>query len=183
MVKCLPTIWENWVWSLSWEDSLEKEMATHSSILAWRIPRTEEPVGLQSMGLQRVGHDWVTSHTHKGSRGLPRWLSGKESSCRCRRPGFCPCVGQIPRRRKWQPIPGFFSGKSHGQWEPGRIQSTGSQRVGHNLVTKTTTATTRVGRSIWRSIQWHPTLHLMIHLSKGQITKFTKHTDLTKGDF
>ena len=57
MVKCLPTIWENWVRSLSWEDSLEKEMATHSSILAWRIPRTEEPVGLQSMGSQRVGHD------------------------------------------------------------------------------------------------------------------------------
>ena len=57
MVKCLPTIWENWVRSLSWEDSLEKEMATHSSILAWRIPQTEEPVGLQSMGSQRVGHD------------------------------------------------------------------------------------------------------------------------------
>ena len=43
------------------EDSLEEEMATHSSILAWRIPRREEPGGLQSMGSQRVGHDWVTS--------------------------------------------------------------------------------------------------------------------------
>ena len=43
--------------SLGWQDPLEKEMATHSSILAWRIPRTEEPEGLQSMGLQRVGHD------------------------------------------------------------------------------------------------------------------------------
>ena len=48
------------VWSLGWEDSLEKGMATHSSALGWRIPRTEEPGGLQSMGLQRVGHDWVT---------------------------------------------------------------------------------------------------------------------------
>ena len=49
------------VWSLGWEDPLEKEMATPSSILAWRIPWTEEPVRLQSMGLQRVAYDWVTS--------------------------------------------------------------------------------------------------------------------------
>ena len=47
---------ETWVPSLSWKDPLEKEMATHSSILAWGIPRTEEPGGTQSMGLQRVGH-------------------------------------------------------------------------------------------------------------------------------
>ena len=52
---------ETWVWSLGWEDPLEKEMATHSSILAWRIPCRVEPGGLQSMGSQRVGHDWVTS--------------------------------------------------------------------------------------------------------------------------
>ena len=52
---------ETWVQSLGQEDPLEKEMATHSSILAWRIPWTEEPGGLQSMGSQRVGHDWVTS--------------------------------------------------------------------------------------------------------------------------
>ena len=49
------------VQSLSWEDPLEKEMATHSSILAWRIPWREEPGGLQSMGSQRVRHDWATS--------------------------------------------------------------------------------------------------------------------------
>ena len=48
---------ETWVLSLSWEDSLEKERASHSGILAWRIPWTEEPGGLQSMGLQRVGCD------------------------------------------------------------------------------------------------------------------------------
>ena len=51
MVKYLPAMWETWVQSLGWEDSLEKGMATHSSILAWRIPWTEEPGGLQSMGL------------------------------------------------------------------------------------------------------------------------------------
>ena len=57
MVKRLPTMWETWVQSLGWEDLLEKEMATHSSILAWKIPWTEEPGQLQSMGSQRVGHD------------------------------------------------------------------------------------------------------------------------------
>ena len=54
-VKRLPTMWETWVQSLGHEDPLEKEMATHSSIDAWKIPRTEEPGGLQSMGSQRVG--------------------------------------------------------------------------------------------------------------------------------
>ena len=57
MVKHLPTMWETRLRSLGWEDPLEKEMATHSSILAWKIPLTEEPAGLQSMELQRVGHD------------------------------------------------------------------------------------------------------------------------------
>ena len=49
---------ENGIWSLGREHPLEEEMATHSSILAWRIPWTEEPGGLQSMGLQRAGHNW-----------------------------------------------------------------------------------------------------------------------------
>ena len=57
MVKHLPVMWETWVRSLGWEDLLEKEMATHSSTLAWRIPRTEEPGRLQSMGSQRVRYD------------------------------------------------------------------------------------------------------------------------------
>ena len=57
MVKRLPTMQETWIQSLDWEDLLEKEMATHSSILAWKIPWTEEPGRLQSMGSQRVGHD------------------------------------------------------------------------------------------------------------------------------
>ena len=57
MVKCLPVLREIQVQSLGWEDPLEKEMATHSSILAWRIPWIEEPGRLQFMGSQRVGHD------------------------------------------------------------------------------------------------------------------------------
>ena len=73
MVKNLPLMQETQVQSLGQEDPLEKCMATHSSILAWRIPWTEEPGGLQSMGSQRVRHDGATdtflsvpckSHTH-----------------------------------------------------------------------------------------------------------------------
>ena len=61
MVKHLPTMWETRVWSLGWEDPLEKEMATYSSILAWKIPWTEELGWLLSMESKRVGHNWVTS--------------------------------------------------------------------------------------------------------------------------
>ena len=57
MVKCLPAVQETQVRSLGWEDPLEKEMATHSSTLAWKIPWTEEPGRLQSMESQRVRHD------------------------------------------------------------------------------------------------------------------------------
>ena len=59
---------ETHVRSLGWEDRLEQGMATHSSILAWTIPRTEDPGGLQSTGPQRVGHDWTRTDTHRWSR-------------------------------------------------------------------------------------------------------------------
>ena len=61
MVNHLPAMRETQVWSLGWEDPLEKEMATHSSTLAWKIPWTEEPGRLQPKGLQRVRHNWATS--------------------------------------------------------------------------------------------------------------------------
>ena len=79
-LKCLPSMQETWVQSLGQEDPLEKEMATHSRILAWRIPWTEEPGGLQSIGLQRVGYKWATSlslHFHVLKRSkclLISWL-------------------------------------------------------------------------------------------------------------
>ena len=57
LVKNPPAVWETWVQSLGWKDPLEKEIATHSNTLAWKIPWTEEPGRLQSMGLQRVRHD------------------------------------------------------------------------------------------------------------------------------
>ena len=60
MVERLPAVWKTWVRSLGWEDTLEKEMATHSSILVWEIPGIEESDRLQSMGSLRVGHGLVT---------------------------------------------------------------------------------------------------------------------------
>ena len=80
-LKRLPGMWETWVRSLDREDRLEKEMATHSSTLAWRIPWREEPGRLQSMGLQRVGHDWAIRKDQEKC-GLPHaksWLIGKDS--------------------------------------------------------------------------------------------------------
>ena len=63
LVKNLPAMQETWLWSLGQEDPLEKGMATHSSILAWRIPWRENPGGLQSVESQRLGHDWATNAT------------------------------------------------------------------------------------------------------------------------
>ena len=74
-LKGLPPMQETWVRSLGWEDPLEKEMVTHSSILAWRIPWTEKPGRLQSTGLQRVGHDWATSLTHSTINFHPSFLT------------------------------------------------------------------------------------------------------------
>ena len=70
-LKRLPAMWETWVQSLGWEDPLGKEMATHSSILAWRIAWTEEPGGLQSIGSQKVGqterlHSLTVTKTENG---------------------------------------------------------------------------------------------------------------------
>ena len=64
---------ETWVWSLGWEDPLEKETATYSSILAWKIPWTEEPGGLQSMGSQRAGHEQLSTLTQSCLRDWPCW--------------------------------------------------------------------------------------------------------------
>ena len=78
MVKCLPAMWETRDRSLGWEDPLEKEMATHSSTLAWRIPWMEGPGRLQSMGSQRVGHDFTFTFTLSI---LMSYMSLLESKC------------------------------------------------------------------------------------------------------
>ena len=66
-IKYLPAEQETWVWSLGWEDSLEEGLATHSSVLACRIPWTEEPGGRRSVGSQRGGHDWATNTRSPGA--------------------------------------------------------------------------------------------------------------------
>ena len=80
-VKRLSTMWETRVWSLGWEDPLEKKMAIHFRTIAWKIPWTEELGWLQSMGSQRVGHDWATSlqlSAHDGNVvSALAWGSGK----------------------------------------------------------------------------------------------------------
>ena len=83
-VKCLPTMWETWVQSLGQEDLLEKEMATHS-ILAWKIPWTEEPVRLQSMGVAKTRtrlSNFIHSLTHLELREWTRRFF-KDHSCKC----------------------------------------------------------------------------------------------------
>ena len=108
-VKRLPAMQETWVQYLGQEDPLEKETATHSSTLAWKIPWTEKPGGLQSMEFQRVGHDWATSLTMV----VLRWFS--PASAGYKRLEFSPWVRKIPWKRKWQPIPVFLPAEFHGQ--------------------------------------------------------------------
>ena len=93
-VKHLPAMWKTWVWSLDCEGPLEKEMATHSSIRAWRIPWTEEPGGLQSTGSQRVGYNWATNthtqysnciiNTSPSSIALLSHSTPKRINCSCK---------------------------------------------------------------------------------------------------
>ena len=87
--KNLLVMQETQVRTLGWEDPLEKEMATDSSILAWRIPWTEEPGGLQSMGWQRVSRTWLSNNKVTFiiylMWGFPGGASGKEPACHCRR--------------------------------------------------------------------------------------------------
>ena len=100
-VKCLSTTWETQVrWG--WEDPLEKEMAVHSSTIAWKIPWTEEPGRLQSMGWRRVRHDWETSlYT---SEGFPGGSDGKASACSARDPGLIPGLGRSPGEGNGNPL-------------------------------------------------------------------------------
>ena len=88
---------ETQVQSLGLEDALEKEIVTHSSILAWEIPWTEEPGGLQTMGLQRVGHGLVTKQQqHFGDVVFPKSSVGKESTCNAGDPGSIPGSERYP---------------------------------------------------------------------------------------
>ena len=115
LVKNLPAMWETWAWSLGGEDPLEKGMATHSSILTCRIPWTEEPGGLQSMGSHRVGHGWATN-TFGVLYSSPR----TPSLCD---PGLFPshCACEVPSEGRSLALAGvvlFISLSSHLTWLP-----------------------------------------------------------------
>ena len=130
---------ETQVQSLGQEDPPENRMATHSSILAWEIPWTEKPGGLQFMGWQRIRHDWATKHTHThththSNMGLPRGLRGRI------------CLSMQETQQMWIQSPGqedplekemttqssIFAWRIPWTEVRGRLQSLGSQRVGHN---------------------------------------------------
>ena len=117
-LKRLPGMRETRVRSLGREDPLEKEMATHSSILAWRIPWREEPGRLQSMGSPRVGHDWATSLTHSSLTSSVKWVCSHDHS--------------IVLEKAMTPHSGTLAWKIPWMEEPGRLQSMGSHRVGHD---------------------------------------------------
>ena len=107
MVQNLPAMWETWVRSLGQEDPLEKGKTTHSSILACRIPWTEKPGGLQSMGSQRVRHDWATNTyplVAQTVKNLPAMPETRAQSW----------VRKVPQRREWQPTPIFLPGELYG---------------------------------------------------------------------
>ena len=102
LVKNLPSRQEIQVWPLDWEDPLEKGKATHSSILAWRILWTEEPSGLQSMGSQRVRHNWATYPFI--FRGFPGGSDNNESACSTGDPGSIPELRRSPGEGNGNPL-------------------------------------------------------------------------------
>ena len=142
-------MWETWVQSLGREDLLEKEMATHSSILAWKIPWMEEPGRLQSMGLQKGGHDWATSLS------LSIWM------------------WKLDIKENWVPKNVQSTTQLHSShtlawkipWteEPARLQSMGPLRVRHEWATSLLLFTFLH----WRR-KWQPTLVLLPGKFYGQ---------------
>ena len=106
-VKNPPAMWETWVWTLGSEDPLEKGTATHSSILAWRIPWRDEPGRLQSTGSQRVEHDQETFTFTFHFRGFPGGSGVKASACNAGDPGSVPRSGRSPGEGNGNPLQYF----------------------------------------------------------------------------
>ena len=115
MIKTLDAMQETQVWSLDQEDSPEKWMATHSSILAWKIPWTEEAGRLQSMGSQRVRHNWATSTIYSLTVGNS---NGKESAHNLGDLGLIPGSGRSPGGGHGNPLQDFCLENSmdRGAW-------------------------------------------------------------------
>ena len=101
--------------ALGWQDPLEEGMATHSSILAWRILRTKEPGGLQSIGSQRFGDDWATKPPPPRALRASLVAQWKRIRLQCRKCECGPWVRKTRWRRKWQLTPVSLSGELHEQ--------------------------------------------------------------------
>ena len=150
--KDLPAVQETCVRFLGWEDPLEKEMATRSSTLAWKIPWMKEPGRLQPMGSKRVGHDWATSHLIHWKDWCWSWSSNTlatwwEELTHWKRPWWWERLkaGREREDRGWDDwmaslIQWTWVWASSGIWwwtgKPGVLQSMGSQRVRHDWVTE-----------------------------------------------
>ena len=155
MVKDPPAMWETWIQPLGWEDPLGEGMATHSSILAWRIPKDRRPWRARVHGSQSLGHDWVTQHSTQHMEGYSKVTH--ESTCvniYMHKLGFpCKVSGKEPSAnagdiRDTDSIPGSgrSTGGGHGNSlqyfclensrdrEPGWLWSMGSLRAGHDWI-------------------------------------------------
>ena len=128
--------------SLSWEDPLEKEMSTHCSILAWKIPWTEEPGRLEFMGSQRIRHDWATEHICT----IPKvFLNSWDKPYLVTIINFEVCV-----EKAMAPHSSTLAWKIHGWRSLGRLQSIGLLRVGHDWATSLSLFTFMHWRRKWQ---------------------------------
>ena len=158
-LKGLPAMWETWVRSLGREDPLEKEMATLFSIVAWRIPWTQEPGGQQSTGLQRVRHDWETSLSLSHfMRGFPGGASGKNLPANVghvREAGSIPGSGRSPGGRHSNPLQ--YSCLENPT-ERGAWQATvhGVAKSWTRLSTRTHRGFRESGLQGWNVLLWRP---------------------------
>ena len=143
-VKQLPTVWETRVQSLDWEDPLENEMATHSRTLAWKIPWMEDPGRLQSIGLQRVRHNWATplffpqlfSNILQGCV----WMTHMVKNLLTVQETWVRSLGQEgPLEEEMATHSSILAWRIPWTEEPSGLQSTGSQRVRHDWATNTST--------------------------------------------
>ena len=136
MVKNLPAMQETGVWSLGGEDTLEKETTTHSSIVAWRIPWTGEPGGLQSMGSQRIRHNWVTWHPTPvllpGKSHGRRSLVGCSPWGRTRLSDFSFIFHFHALEKEMATHSSVLAWRIPETGEPGGLPSMGSHRVGQD---------------------------------------------------
>ena len=142
-------------WSLCWEDPLEKRMATHSNILAWKIPWTEEHGGLQSTVLQRVGHDWA--------RCTRTWQDLTYVLLHCFLPLFIFSSLRQYTEKAMAPHSSTLAWKIPWTEEPGGLQSMGSLRVGQDSATSLSLFTF----TYWRR-KWQPTPVFLPGESQGR---------------